>query len=533
LKMNKRRFGKFCLVILSAIFVMGFGLTGCGVEVETETYNISGEIVDNGKQGIEGVSLHFGNVYETVTTDQDGRWSKSGLEGRVTVTPAKDGWSFTPSNREVDEEDDNVNFTGTEVETDYTLSGKVEDIFGEDLEGVEISFSGGFDSVFTGSDGTWSKSGLGGVVTVTPDKTGWEFDPDDQEVIGARDDVDFTARPFPDGDGTEGNPFLVETAGQLNNVRYYLDKHFQQIEDIDWEDFGGESLDPIGDADGPFTGKYDGNGLKISNLDVSYSNQNMGLFGFLGAGSIVENVKLEDVTVNGYSDSVRVGGLAGENEGTIIGCWATGEISGLGSIGGLVGKNLENGEIKNCFAEASVFGINQIGGLVGANNSGAIIIECFAVGLVTETQGTGANAGGLVGITHGTIINSYATGNVDGNIQVGGLTGFLSGGEIENSYSICKVTGLDEPKGGLIGTRSGGSIMASYWDTDSSEQDESDGGEGRTTLQMQAGTPGDFIKPDGTEDSEENPDNLMYDQWDDTIWVFGTKEEYPRLQWQD
>ena len=312
-------------------------------------------------------------------------------------------------------------------------------------------------------------------------------------------------------DGTEGDPFLIETADQLNNVRNYVDRHFQQIDDIDWNDFGGESLEPIGDADGPFVGKYDGNDFKVSNLEVSYSAFNMELFGSLGVGATqVKDFELEDVTVNGSNNSVSVGWLAGENEGTIIGCYVTGEVRGLVSIGGLVGKNLEGAEIRKSNTEVSVFGINQIVGLVGANYSGASIIECFAIGSVKETQGTGANAGGLVGIIYGTLINSYATGDVDGNDQVRGLTGFLSGGQIENSYSIAKVPKEGDHLGGLIGVSFDGSIMASYWDTDSLEQEESAGGEGRTTLQMQAGTPGNYIKPEGTWESEENPENLIF-----------------------
>jgi|GEM_PF-4682218 len=80
---------------------------------------------------------------------------------------------------------------------------------GEDgLEGVTLYFSGGFGTATTGADGTWSKSGLSGTVTVTPAKDDYGFDPESIPVTGARDDINFTALYWQ----TMGEPCFSEGA---------------------------------------------------------------------------------------------------------------------------------------------------------------------------------------------------------------------------------------------------------------------------------------------------------------------------------
>ena len=361
---------------------------------------------------------------------------------------------------------------------------------------------------------------------------------------------------FAGGDGTEENPFLVGTAEHLNNIRNHLDKNFKQIADIDLSVYSsGEGWKPIWN----FTGVLDGNNYTISNLFINRPNEEfVGLFGLLESWVKIKNVRLTSIMVTGGGRGQ--GGLAGHNShGTIIDCYANGIVKGEIHVGGLVGRN--SGNIINCYASVDVTGDKDVGGLVGrhAGNTGGEITQSSATGNVigfeevagglvgfhyygdiTQSYATGnvsgKIAGGLVGRNsfRSNIENSYATGNVVGS-YVGALVGFNESAsnisKIKNSYATGIVIGKD--LGGLVSSNDGGGITASYWNIDTSGQEESAGGEGRTTLQMQAGTPGDFIKPDGTEDSEENPDNLMYDQWDDTIWDFGTKEEYPILQWQD
>ncbi len=87
---------KRSLLILVLLAVVFAGCVNKGGE--TETYQVSGRVVDEGGQGISDVVLSF-NAGElgVATTDLDGNWVKTGLNGTVTITGgAKDGMFLYP-----------------------------------------------------------------------------------------------------------------------------------------------------------------------------------------------------------------------------------------------------------------------------------------------------------------------------------------------------------------------------------------------------------------------------------------------------
>ncbi|MEX2333065.1 MAG: GLUG motif-containing protein, partial [Pseudohongiella sp.] len=123
------------------------------------------------------------------------------------------------------------------------------------------------------------------------------------------------------------------------------------------------------------------------------------------------------------------------------------------------------------------------GGLAGRFSG--TIDSSYASVTVTGTS----SVGGLVGSTlnQSTITNSYATGDVTGNSRVGGLIGLSDTGTVSNSYAIGSVNdGVAGAEiGGLVGA--GGNeetITNSYWNTDTTGQDISAGGTGRTSEEM-------------------------------------------------
>jgi len=132
-----------------------------------------------------------------------------------------------------------------------------------------------------------------------------------------------------------------------------------------------------------------------------------------------------------------------------------GGIKGDNIAGGLVGLN--NGTIINSYAIGNITGVTgESGGLVGIN-SGGIIINSHATGSVT-----GSNSGGLVAFNQGLISNSYATGNVMGVQSSGGLVGENNlGGTISNCYATGNITG-ENSVGGLVGFNITGTISNSY-----------------------------------------------------------------------
>ena len=110
------------------------------------------------------------------------------------------------------------------------------------------------------------------------------------------------------------------------------------------------------------------------------------------------------------------------------------------------------------------------------------------------------SVGGLVGRNLGTIIDaSYATGEVSGRSSVGGLVGYEAGTTVRASYASGRVSG-EQSAGGLVGGLGSSTITASYWDTTTSGQTTGDHGTGQTTAQLQAPTDDTGIYADWDDD---------------------------------
>ena len=183
------------------------------------------------------------------------------------------------------------------------------------------------------------------------------------------------------------------------------------------------------------------------------------------------------------------GGLIGftnREHDNIINSYATGDVDGLASLGGLIGAHLE-GKISNSYATGNVTGFNQwVGGFVGDSGAPAIIS------------------------------NSYATGSVAGANRVGGFAGEAIGvAEISYSYATGSVSGSGANVGGLIGSGDSNTVRASYWDSDTSGLNISAAGSSQTTVELQSPT----------------EDAGIYSQWSETNWDFGTSKQYPRLKY--
>jgi hypothetical protein len=351
---------------------------------------------------------------------------------------------------------------------------------------------------------------------------------------------------FAGGSGSVDDPFLVATPQQLDHVRNYLDAHFRQVSDIDLIGFGanydgGKGWRPIG---GEFTGSYDGGGYSISNLKIDRTGGQIGLFKW--SSGRLENIHLTNIDIKN-AQGHNVGSLVGSlrNDGKIINCSSTagsvkGKTSGA-SIGGLVGVMVRNSLIQDSFSSLDVStegNCRNPGGLVGTIHSGTIL-NSFATGNVVAS-GVSNNptaAGGLVGGVsifddwsgdYGLIIrNSYSTGNVTAGIvegqnsYAGGLIAEISISNqltvtIENTYSLGSVNG-GVVSGGLIGATNAGtgniSITNSFWNTETSGQNTSAGGTGKTTDEMKTMS--------------------TFSGWNFIdIWEITEGEGYPYLKWQ-
>ncbi|MFW5873545.1 MAG: GLUG motif-containing protein [Bacillota bacterium] len=219
------------------------------------------------------------------------------------------------------------------------------------------------------------------------------------------------------GQGTKDDPYIVETARDLLKIRHYPGAYFLQTQDLNMHDLNPENGQlPIANSnsdDSYFTGSYDGNGNKIYNLQLDMpARSDIGLFAILRNKSTIKNLHLVDVNINGRS---FVGGITGcINQGAkIINCSVTGQISGSEIIGGIAGDN--DGLIKNCKTDVTVEGNTDVGGLTGRNWYFGAMADSYTAKGVFRSQNNGA------------VLNSKSAGIIKGDKRVGGLVGFNYG----------------------------------------------------------------------------------------------------------
>lgn len=169
----------------------------------------------------------------------------------------------------------------------------------------------------------------------------------------------------------------------------------------------------------PFTGTMDGYGHTITNLVVNSNVDTARGNGLFGATTgTVSNLHIKGADVYGPA---FVGVLAGANGGTIANCAVSGNVTAANNFGGgLAGRNL-NGTITECSSSAYVGGnlqpnydgvdANMMGGLVGENYG--TIRDCSASGSVKGYSQVGC----LTSYNEGNISNCVVYAKVYSLVQ--------------------------------------------------------------------------------------------------------------------
>jgi hypothetical protein len=195
-----------------------------------------------------------------------------------------------------------------------------------------------------------------------------------------------------------------------------------------------------------FGGLFDGQGYEIRDFVINRPDQDfVGLFSLTNIFGVIRNVGVVNATVTGH---LYVGGMMGSNWRDVFNCYCRGNVTGYQFVGGLAGHNGNSCNVTSCYGTGNVAGDERVGGLVG-NNEGTVG-SSYSTSTVTGFR----LVGGLVGINFEIIRNCHSTGNVTGSYDVGGLVGV------------------------------GGSVTNSFWDTETSGQNTSAGGTGKTTAEM-------------------------------------------------
>ena len=271
-------------------------------------------------------------------------------------------------------------------------------------------------------------------------------------AFGFSSAVSAASARFSGGTGDPGNPYIITTPAELDQVRDNLNKYFKLGNDINLTTYlsngnpgynGGAGWNPIGASGSPFTGGFAGNGYKITGLWLDRTGDTyVGLFGM--SGGTVENLGVE-IASAGVKGFARVGGLVGQG-GDILNCYVTGNVSGTNIVGGLTGYC--GGTISGCYATGDVYANgSQAGGFAGYQASGTIT-NCYATGNIS-TASNASQVGGFAGFQNSgaVITNCYATGTVSAYSAAGGFAGNQNS---NNSISNCFATGDVTSTGGAF-----------------------------------------------------------------------------------
>ena len=289
-------------------------------------------------------------------------------------------------------------------------------------------------------------------------------------------DADY--KPFAGGDGSEENPYQIDSVRRLRNMELYHDAHYVLTADIVLSEAGegGSNFAPLFSDEGMFGGTLDGQGHKIVNLTV-YNTETFysGLFSCISASGSVTNLVLENASVSGTN---YIGGIAGYTLGAVTDCTVSGSITYLGGngykvfAGGIAGR--AEASVDGCVTDVTVTvedarAETNVGGIVGYLAYGGSQSEpmtlrhsgSITVTVDTSVDGNNARVGGLIGYANTSVYLSSSSHHDD--ITVSARDTYLGGliGAGDTNLTACSTNGSLTAKaaytsyaGGLVGNGS-------------------------------------------------------------------------------
>lgn len=197
---------------------------------------------------------------------------------------------------------------------------------------------------------------------------------------------------------------------------------------------------------------------------------------------------IRDCTLSGSMGSATqdyIGGIAGLNvggrtAGTIENCTTEKNctVTGRNTVGGIVGYNLSGGRIQNNTSSANVSGAGRVGGIAG-ENGGTIVLSSTPAGK-RRVNGSGSGVGGVIGVNTATGTLSPASGSVQGDViaadhkltvrgssMVGGIAG-INRGALGGTSINCLTNQAAEVRaaagsaGGVVGAQEGAKAVLRY-----------------------------------------------------------------------
>ena len=231
-----------------------------------------------------------------------------------------------------------------------------------------------------------------------------------------------------------------------------------------------------------FGGIFDGQDHTITEFNISDGISYVGFFSHLQQTATVSNLSVSGTIIPAGSQ-IMVGGIVGDNEGTLRNCSFKGVISGNDYVGGIAGRNQLTGLIENCTSYGYIKGVHFVGGAVGHNEGNIdrctneafvnttntdtkITIDAMSslanvISLIKSSQGsseeassqvTATDIGGIAGHSIGIVarcINKGDVGYEHVGYNIGGIVGRQSG-YVFNCTNNGKILGRKDV-GGIAG----------------------------------------------------------------------------------
>jgi len=222
-----------------------------------------------------------------------------------------------------------------------------------------------------------------------------------------------------------------------------------------------------------FGGSFDGQGHKITGLNLNDNVSPAGLFGIIQEGASVENLHVSGAVAPG-GEAVNAGGICGINYGLIRSCSFQGIAAGEENIGGICGINGVSGMVSGCHMKGNLSGEKRTGGIAGYNLG--TVTECVNRSYVNtesvdpsleledfqsleellrttaeETYHIATDTGGICGYSTGLVLTCTNEGDV-GYIHIGYNVGGIAG-RSSGHISSC------ENKGTVYGRKDVGGIV--------------------------------------------------------------------------
>ena len=219
------------------------------------------------------------------------------------------------------------------------------------------------------------------------------------------------------------------------------------------------------------SGTFDGQGHSIIGISFDAAGSTQGLFRMILEGGEVKDLRVSG-TIKASGTGESIGGIAGVNYGRITNCRFDGDIQAVSAAGGIAGLNAEGAEISGCTVTGTLYGRHRVGGIAGENRG--TLRDCRGMMDVnTEYIPAGqdrsfdistlrlsgeediidiTDIGGIAGLSTALIENCSNSGSVGYphvGYNVGGIVGRQSG-RVVGCANHGEVTGRKDT-GGIVG----------------------------------------------------------------------------------